>query len=473
MENCSTGRVLVFSSNDEFVTSLCQMLLRADYTVEGFNAWNAALQALKEKQFDVFLVDAEMPEMDGIAVLRAAMKIDPHLAGVVITGQNQFDLAVEAMQLGAFDHIAKPFRLELLLSKISRGIELRRLRKSAEVYRCIFENAAEGIYLLDADGNFVTANLALSRMLGYESPDDLLMHTKDMWKQFYVEPERHTLLRCLLTERSVVSDFESEVYRKDKRTIWVAENVRAVRDQYGKTTCFRGTVRDVSGRKNMESALRENEIHLRLCAEKAEKDKEVLHEIIEEMCHSYADLEASFVKFVSAMVSVIDGKSPWLKGHSVRVASYAARIGREMGLGPEDLKKLRLAALLHDVGKIVDFDDLLNKPGKLSQDEFEQIKKHPVQGALILRKVKQMNDLVPIVRHHHERIDGRGYPDGLKGDQIPFISKILHVADSYDSMTVDRPHRQAPGRDFAFEELRRCNNTQFDPRVAEAALRVL
>jgi HD-GYP domain-containing protein (c-di-GMP phosphodiesterase class II) len=110
---------------------------------------------------------------------------------------------------------------------------------------------------------------------------------------------------------------------------------------------------------------------------------------------------------------------------------------------------------------------------KLSEDEFKQIKKLPVHGANILKKVRQLRDLIPIVKHHHERIDGTGYPDGLRGDDIPFISRILHVADSYDSMTANRPYREAPGREYALEELKRHNNTQFDARVTDAALKVL
>jgi PAS domain S-box-containing protein/putative nucleotidyltransferase with HDIG domain len=472
MEKGSTGKILVFSSNSEFVISLCEMLSKTEYTFQGYHSWDDALEALKAKRFDVFLAEVEMPELDGIALLRAAMKINPHLIGIIITGQNEFNLSVEAMRIGAFDYITKPFKLELLLSKISRGIEVSHMRTAYDMYRTVFDNAVEGCYLMDGERKFVAVNSALAQLLGYASPDDLLWHISDVERQLYVDPAYHMVLNRLIMEKSTISDFESQVFRKDKSVIWISENIRAIYDRYGTIRFYRGSMTDITGKKQAVHALRENVVQFQYMIEKAERDKDALNEIIEEMCHSYAELEAFFINFVSAMVNVIDGKSPWMKGHSIRVASYATRIGKEIGLDNEELKKLRLAALLHDIGKI-HCNGLLDKPEKLSQEEFEQIKKLPVQGTHILKKVRQLKDLIPIIRHHHERIDGKGYPDGLMGDDIPFISRILHVADSYDSMTANRPFRDAPGREYAFEELKRHNNTQFDSRVTDAALKVL
>ena len=179
------------------------------------------------------------------------------------------------------------------------------------------------------------------------------------------------------------------------------------------------------------------------------------------------------MNFVKAMVNTLDAKSPWTKGHSERVASYAEQIAKEMGLEDEKILLLRLASLLHDIGKIGTYDYLLDKPETLTEEEFNAVKKHPAQGATILKEVKQLKDIIPLIRYHHERIDGKGYPEGLKGEEIPLCARILHVADSFDSMTADRPYRPSPGKEYAISELKRCNGTRFDPQVVEAFLRVL
>ncbi|UCD36108.1 MAG: HD-GYP domain-containing protein, partial [Nitrospiraceae bacterium] len=161
------------------------------------------------------------------------------------------------------------------------------------------------------------------------------------------------------------------------------------------------------------------------------------------------------------------------KGHSERVSHYAELIASEMSIDEEEIKGIRLAGLLHDIGKIGTYDYLLDKPGRLNNEEFDIVKKHPEQGAAILKDIKQLNDVIPFIQYHHEKLDGNGYPHRLKGDQIPLGARILHVADSFDSMTSDRPYRPSPGLDFALSELEKFKGIQFDHEVVEAFLRVL
>jgi putative nucleotidyltransferase with HDIG domain len=144
-----------------------------------------------------------------------------------------------------------------------------------------------------------------------------------------------------------------------------------------------------------------------------------------------------------------------------------------LGLRGKDIDLLRIAALLHDVGKIGTYDVILEKPGKLTDEEFALIRMHPVRGEEILKPIKHLSELLPIVRHHHERLDGRGYPDGLKNNEIPFFSRIICIADSFDAMTADRPYRASPSREYAISELHRCKGTQFDPQAVDAFLHVL
>ena len=187
----------------------------------------------------------------------------------------------------------------------------------------------------------------------------------------------------------------------------------------------------------------------------------------------YEDIKDLFLSTVRALAHAIDAKSPWTSGHSERVTKYAVMLGKETGLPESELEKLELAGLLHDIGKIGTFDVVLDKPEKLNKEEFELVKKHPGKGVAILEPIKQLRDILPAINHHHEKLDGSGYPDGLKGDEIPLLAKILCITDSYDSMTADRPYRPAPGKEYAISELKRCAGTQFDPELAKAFMRIL
>ena len=203
------------------------------------------------------------------------------------------------------------------------------------------------------------------------------------------------------------------------------------------------------------------------------KSKEAFLNMLEDVNDAHKDLQELFTGLVRAMVNALDAKSQWTKGHSLRVAMYAEEIAKAIGLEEDEIQNIRLAGLLHDIGKIGTYDYLLDKPSKLSDEEYEIVKKHPEQGEAILEDIKQLRDILPIIRHHHERIDGRGYPDGLKGDDIPVGARILHVADTFDAIMADRPYRPSPGLEFAMSELVKFAGRQFDPRVSETFLGLL
>ncbi len=191
---------------------------------------------------------------------------------------------------------------------------------------------------------------------------------------------------------------------------------------------------------------------------------------LDERCLELKDLHNTLIH---AFAKAIDAKSPWTNGHSERVSFWAITIAKEMDLDGEEIDALRIAALLHDIGKIGTYDVILDKPDRLTAEEFDLVKLHPAKGEEILRPIRQLQHILPIIRAHHEKMDGTGYPDGLKGEEIPLLAKILCAADTFDAMTADRPYRPAPGKEYAMAEFRRCSGTQFDPEVAEAFLRVL
>jgi len=185
------------------------------------------------------------------------------------------------------------------------------------------------------------------------------------------------------------------------------------------------------------------------------------------------DLEEFSIGTIKALAKTIDAKSAWTRGHSERVTEIALRIGSEMGLSKAEINDLRMCGLLHDIGKIGTSDSILNKPGKLNDEEFCEIKKHPGRSAEILAPIRQLSHLLPVIRAHHECYDGMGYPDGLKGGEIPLLSRILCVADTVDAMGFDRPYRQGLARDKIIAELKRCSGTQFDTEVVTGYLKTI
>jgi len=181
---------------------------------------------------------------------------------------------------------------------------------------------------------------------------------------------------------------------------------------------------------------------------------------------------ATDVESTRAMVAAVDARDPYTRAHSVSVAAYAAAIGRRMGLSAAAVESLRKAALLHDVGKIGVTDFILHKPGPLSPEEWQEMRRHPDIGYEMLKEVTFLNGPADIVRAHHERFDGKGYPCGLQGEEIPLGARIFAVADTFDAMTSDRPYRRALPPEAAREEIMRNAGSQFDPAMVKAFLRV-
>ena len=195
--------------------------------------------------------------------------------------------------------------------------------------------------------------------------------------------------------------------------------------------------------------------------------------INKELADTYDKLENAYLESIEVLRHTVEAKDPYTRGHSDRVSAYSVLIGEKLGLSDEDIKTLRIGGLFHDIGKIGIPDSILLKESKLSDDEYSQIKNHPAIGAHILQDATIFKDILPIVKHHHERYDGNGYPGRLKGEDIPYFARIAAVADSFDAMTSKRSYRNALPIDVVKSEFRNCSGTQFDPEIAKVFLEIL
>jgi putative nucleotidyltransferase with HDIG domain len=195
---------------------------------------------------------------------------------------------------------------------------------------------------------------------------------------------------------------------------------------------------------------------------------DTFNQLMATLAAAEAETRGAYVGAIRALAMALDARDPYTAGHSERVSAMSAAVGQQLGLGEDDLDVLRLGALLHDIGKIGISDDVLRKPGPLTDAEFEAIKEHPTTGARILRSVPFLAPHLPIVELHHERPDGRGYPRGLVADEIPLHARIVHVVDAFDAMSSARAYRPARSASEALKELWRCAGTQFDAEVVQA-----
>ncbi len=203
-------------------------------------------------------------------------------------------------------------------------------------------------------------------------------------------------------------------------------------------------------------------------AENFNKMASDIEEYIEKLKEAAEENRELFIGSIRMLAAAIDEKDPYTRGHSGRVAKYSQIIGRELGLPADELDKLRIAALLHDVGKIGVDDRVLKKPGSLTPEEFDLMKQHTVKGANIMRPVSQLKEMLPGIELHHEHIDGRGYPYGLSGPQIPMMARIIGVADTLDAMTTNRPYQTAMDLDFALGRIKALAGSKFDGVVVNA-----
>ncbi|MFC1504775.1 GAF and HD-GYP domain-containing protein, partial [Spirochaetota bacterium] len=187
----------------------------------------------------------------------------------------------------------------------------------------------------------------------------------------------------------------------------------------------------------------------------------------------FEDQKEMFMSVVNSFAAAIDAKDHYTHGHSERVTRYSLKIAGALDMSQEEIDKLELAALLHDIGKIGINTEVLNKPGRLSPDERAYIEKHPGIGYDIIRHIKQFENIIAFVRHHHERYDGCGYPDRLKGQQIPLHARIIAIADTYDAMTSNRPYRKRMPKKLAMHEIRKNAGTQFDKKLTNIFLKII
>jgi response regulator RpfG family c-di-GMP phosphodiesterase len=503
-------RVLIVDDEKFIRDILADFLGMEGYIVRTAEDGAAALSELHNAHYDLVISDLKMPRMGGIELLDAIGTAAPSALTVIMTGFGTVETAIDAMKRGAYDYILKPFKVEEVIRVVQRGLEKQRL-------------AAENLRLREAISLYkvseaIAASLSLEEVLAtigdtavFELSGDLVSTWLEDGEGGYFErqrivqaPGRESSLpaaRISSTKPILTGTPAVEPGGPDGRGGGAAAAVvgaelgelspRAFIDHYavhstlleqgGKGSRFFGRtpalppVSLVSVPLRMKTRLlgwisvasftkqkRFNEGHRKLLSIVGSRAAASI-----ENARLYEDLRATFQQTIQGLARAIDKMDRYTAGHSERVAIYATYLAMRLGLPADVVEIVRQSALMHDIGKIGCVMNL-NKPGKLTQDEYEIFKRHPAYGKDILDPIKFLHPLVPGVHLHHERWDGRGYPIGLKGNDVPIIARIIAVADTYDAMTSDRAYRRALPHEVAVGEIDRCSGSQFDPEVAHS-----
>jgi response regulator RpfG family c-di-GMP phosphodiesterase len=466
-------RVLLVDDNASVLRFLASAFSSNNCQVTTASTAEQALEQLGDDPFDLVVSDIKMPGLSGLDLLRAVKGKQPSTPVVLITGVPSVNSAVFGLRHGAYDYLPKPFsvtEVKDLIERVRRdradgngnvnypaGLteELARRQAGVEAISGIGEVALQGLE------PSVFAEKVLEYTMKSLRCDGALMLLRDQGGQFNASRKGEpslvgqilALLHASFGEVVKTGGRETFVLAKTEHGFeGLAALVPGVGDAMG-ILCV--------GRSAENGAFLPDEKALLLGY--AQTTAVALQKIL-----LREHLERNLINTISSFVIALESKDPYLKGHSARVSLYSGELATVMGVPPADVVLMSRAGMLHDLGKLVIMDNILRKPRQLTEEEFELIRTHPVVGDKILKPLRFLACEAKAVRHHHERYDGKGYPDGLKGDDIPLIARVVSVADAFDAMTSDRPYRSKRPLATAMEEIVRGAGTQFDPLAADA-----
>jgi response regulator RpfG family c-di-GMP phosphodiesterase len=462
-------RVLVVDDEKFIRDILADFLGMEGYIVRTAEDGSSAVQELARARYDLVISDLKMPKMGGLELLKEVSRAHPDTLTVIMTGFGTVETAIDAMKRGAYDYILKPFKVEEIVHIVQRGLEKRRL--TAENLRL---REALSLYKVS---EAIAASLSLDEVLSTLS-DSALHEVRSDVVMIWLEDGEGGYFERGVEFGTGFSGSDSGALRPETVVARLKKGEPVVEHGLRAAELF-STVpaRPLSSVAVVPMKMRDRlmgwlgVVSLTPSKRFDEGQRKLLSLVSSraaaaiENARLYEDLQATFQQTINSLARTIDKMDRYTAGHSERVALYAVALARWLGLPEDQIEIVHHSALMHDIGKVGCVMNL-NKPGKLTQEEYEIFKKHPVYGREILDPIRFLAPVIPGVHLHHERWDGRGYPIGLAGKDIPLVARIIAVADTYDAMTSDRAYRRALPHEVTMNEIVRCSGAQFDPDLA-------
>ena len=480
-------KILVVDDEIDIRELLVDILTEDGFQVETACNGRAALELLQSPRgFVVLITDIMMPEMNGIELVREARKVAPSVIPIVMTAFATLDTARAAVKEGAYDYVLKPFSLSEVKLAVTNAIERHRLEQDNARLREItgLFNISESIAAIRDERQLLdfVLSAALERV-GAERGSLMIMtpdaRALEVAVSVGIDPgDAKTIVevgsgisgwvaqhgRPLLVGNILDDPSVTEMSRRlqDPSFVSVPLERKLLAGHEAAAGIDLPNILGVLNVNKKKDAGQFTESDLKVLSIIANHAAAALENV-----RLIKSVEDAHLATLQSMALLLEAKDAYTHGHSERVRSYSLMAARAMGLSEQDVEILRVAAPLHDLGKVGVKDNVLNKNGAPTSEEWEMIKRHPILGCDVLAPVRLLTrEHLNLVRGHHERMDGTGYPDGLQGDQIPTATRVIIVADAYDAMASDRAYRPALSPDKIIEQLRRFSSSQFDPKVA-------
>ncbi|MBN1515095.1 response regulator [Candidatus Sumerlaeota bacterium] len=492
-----SARILIVDDHELILETLSDIIEPLGHAVDCVQTGILAIEKICQTDYDLVICDVQMPKMSGLELLEKVKVLRPGLPVVIITGYPSVNLAIEAMKKGALEFVTKPFDAELTTQVIQRAINERKLLRQNE-HLLAEVNQKAVIEKLNRDLqvkiNQLTQLVMINERFAAITDNDELFSEAISLTRDITDAERVSLMiydraSGYLSIRAAIG-IPEEVIRNSQVRIGegivgaVARERRIIHQKQGEENPL---IADPINRRyytksfmSVPLLIGDELFGVLNLADKRDRTDFSLSErwMIEQLADKlairiennllYEGIYSNLVDTLKTLVFTLEARDSYTRQHSQRVTAFAMALAKKMGCGEEEMEQLKFSAVLHDIGKIGISDVVLLKPGRLTDAEFEIIKTHPVIGDAIVEPLGLSDMERKIIRHHHEKVNGKGYPDGLKHNEIPQLVRIASVADAFDAMTSTRPYRDPMPISRALDIMHKEAGEQFDPEVLDA-----
>lgn len=449
-------RILIVEDSEDDTDLLLLELKRSGYEpqYERVETRKGMLDALDRQSWDIILSDFSLPQFSGRAALEIYKEKELDIPFIVVSGAIGETTAVEMMKAGVHDYLLKGSlaRLGPAIEREVRDMEVRRERKRAEIallesenrYRSLIETMQDGVSLLSTKGKILYANRRKAELLGFDDSKDLIdlkiqdfLCVEDMSEVVYKYKQ--------LEANGYLSSIEYVMKRNDGDTFPAEFSASIIFGEEKEPIMIMAVMRDITERKQAEAQIRQ----------------------------ANQDLSDAYDATLEGWSHALELREQETAGHSQRAVAWTLRLAESLGVPQEELVHIRRGVLLHDIGKMGIPDSILLKPGPLTEDEWVVMRQHPVYAYHLLKNIHHLQPALAIPYCHHEKWDGSGYPQGLKGDDIPLAARIFSIVDVWDALTSARPYRPAWPEEEVRNHILKESGKSFDPRVVKKFMEIL